>query len=94
MTDRDGGLQLVPPSIADENARIMGLALARIAAPVEGGAVAFLADAMTRRDALRAAAEGDGIEVVDDLVVERDAEEAERFRIEIDRDARLPDEDL
>lgn len=73
--------------IAAENARILDLALKRIAAPVPGSAMAFLADALARHAANDTPSrEADGAR---ELIIERDAEEAERFRIECERDAAI-----
>jgi hypothetical protein len=76
-----------PPSIADENASIMAQVLGRIAQPGN------LIDFAERRAALMKAAAGDDIEAIpDDLTVEYDAAEAERFRLECERDLRGEDE--
>jgi methylaspartate ammonia-lyase len=89
---------MLPPDpdalIAAENARILNAVFDRICKPVPGGAFEFLEE----QAALRRAAESDGIEAiadpVPDLARARDEAEAERFRIEIERDAALPDEDI
>lgn len=94
-----GGLYMVKPAtaaeIAAEQAAMMNQVIGQLLAPVPGGAMEFLADAISRRNHLRAAALPDGIEIIEDEIsVERDAAEAERFRLELERDARAPDEDL
>jgi hypothetical protein len=72
----------------DESARILGQALAQIA----GAPVVELAEFQSRREALAAVAYDDGIAVVDDLVRVRDDAEAERFRLETERDLKGEDE--
>ena len=85
-------------SIADENADMMAQVLGRIVQPVRGGAVEFLARALERREARSIEAEALADQIAaeespaETITRERDEREAERFRIELERDERGGDD--